>query len=207
MRLGADGGHHGRLGRLVQARGRLVEQQDRRPADERPRDARPAGAARSRGPRRARPGPATAATSPSPTAASAAATASSSASGAPSRTLSATVPANRYGACGTQATRPAPCLGSRSRTSTGVRPPPATPAPARPTARANPRITASSVLLPAPLGPVTATTSPGRTTSDAPAGAATSRPGCATDTPSTTSPSGPSAAPAHPPGAPAPARR
>ena len=131
-----------------------------------------------------------AATSPSPTAARAAVTSASPASGAPSRTLSATVPANRYGACATQARHPRHASVSRSRTSIAV-PSPAVTSTRPADGSSNPRMTARSVLLPAPLDPVIATTSPGRTRSEAPAGAATSRPGCRTERSSTASPSGP----------------
>jgi len=87
--------------------------------------------------------------------ASARRTSSSVASGAPSRTLSATVPASRAGRCGAHATCARHCSMSASARST---PPTRTVPPDR---RRKPSSTASRVDLPAPLGPTSATISPG----------------------------------------------
>ena len=162
----ADRAHDLGLGGAVEAGGRLVEQQQRRVAQERAgereplalagrqpgavvaeprlqarraaRRSRPPGArrrARARPPRRARPGGRV-------------------------RTLSAIVPANRCGRCGTQASWA--CQAARSSSRRSV--PPTRTAPA--VGVASPSSTRSSVDFPHPLGPAIATTSPGSTVSD-----------------------------------------
>ncbi len=87
-------------------------------------------------------------------------TAGSSASGRERRTFSAIVPANRCGRCGTHAIRARHCSRSASARST----PPARTRPSL--GRTKPRSTFSSVDLPAPLGPTSATVSPGSTVND-----------------------------------------
>ena len=137
----------------------------------------PAGARRPRAPPLPRPSRVSApcgsrrTTSVSPAASSAAATAASEASGRPSRTFSATERAKRWGRWGTQPMRRRQSSRSRSARST----PPRDTEPASGTRKS--RTTERRVDLPHPLGPVTATVSPGATTSSAPSSAGTRRPG------------------------------
>ena len=96
--------------------------------------------------------------------------------------LLATVPSNRYGCWGTQAIwrRQA----ARSNAEISVPGTPGGPALIRPpVGAANRSSSASSELLPAPLGPVTATRSPGRIVRDTRSSAARSRPGYISDAP------------------------
>ena len=96
------------------------------------------------------------------------------ASGRPSRMLSAIEAANRWGRCGIQATRARQASGSRLARST----PPSWTDPA--CGATNPSSTASSVDFPHPLGPVSATISPGSTASEMPSSTGPPRPGKAT---------------------------
>ncbi len=106
-----------------------------------------------------------------PASASARLTAASSASGRVSRAFSAIVPAYRCGLCGTQAMRERHSSKSSSARS-------APPTDTRPSVgRTNPSSTFSSVDLPAPLGPTSATVSPGSTWKDASDTASVDRPG------------------------------
>ena len=113
-----------------------------------------------------------------PAASSAAATSASLAPRRPTRTLSATERAKRCGRCGTQPMPAAPARRrSRSRRST---PPSRTwPEPGR----RSPRTTSRRVDLPHPLGPTSATVSPGSTTSAAPSSAGMRRSGYVTSSP------------------------
>ncbi len=111
----------------------------------------------------------------------AARTASSSASGRASRTFSAIVPAKRYGRWGTQAIWRRQLSGSSEARS---RPPIST----RPwSGTANPSTAFSSVDFPAPLGPTTATVSPGRISNEVRAREGAVRPGWRTISPSSVS--------------------
>ena len=105
----------------------------------------------------------------------AASTSPSAASGLPRRMLLATVPGNRTGSWGSQATRERQPVASISARST---PPSAPWMITRPEAgRANPSRTASSVDLPQPLWPHSAVISPRATVSETRSGAGRGRPG------------------------------
>ena len=190
-----DGFDDGLLGRPVEGRGRLVEQDERGVPAQR---ARQRDATHLSGGQPGPPSP-TAVASPSgsvratsgssrsrPADASARRTSSSVASGAPSRTASATVPAPRYGACGEVGDLGPPARRGRGRPA----PPRSRPVRGRSTAPSigatNPMSSASSVDLPAPLAPARAVTTPGRTTRSWCRSAGAVRPGSVTVTSRTT---------------------
>ena len=170
-----DGLGH-RLGaRRVEIGGRLVEDaRAARRGGTRAR-ARCAGAGRPRaaGRRRRRPSR----TRPAARARSASAPAarpprgrpSSAAAGSPRRMLSATVPRKSVGCCGTQAICARHAAGSQSARST----PPAVTRPAVGSARS--RSSDASVLLPPPLGPTSATDSPGSSSRSTPSSTTAAR--------------------------------
>ena len=164
-RRAARGRQHAGLRGAVEVGGGLVEEQQRRVAQPGPRqgdtlalagrEPGPAVAQRVSDPLRQPP-----TTSVRPTAPARRATSASPASGRPSRTLSATERAKRWGRCGTQARwrRLA-----RSRSASGDAPSRTVPA----SGGHSPRTTASTVDFPHPLGAVEGHRSPGSTTSPA----------------------------------------
>ena len=102
--------------------------------------------------------------------------------GRPRVRFAATVPATRAGCCAAQATRSR----HQSRSASPRGRPPATTRPS--SGRVSPSSTRPRVVLPAPLGPATATSSPGRRSRSTRSSAAPGRPGYRTVTPRSPTP-------------------
>ncbi|HEX8753039.1 MAG TPA: hypothetical protein VF731_06440 [Solirubrobacterales bacterium] len=175
-RQSLDRGGDRELRLLVEVGGRLVEQQQRRVAQEgagsASRCAWPAESGRPPSPTRvARPSGRLPTSSSSPAWRIAAITRQPEASGSARRTFSRIVPAKIVGRCGTQPICRRQAAGSTSRRST----PPQAIEPAPGSARRS--SSESSVVLPPPLGPTRATVSPGSISSSTPR-RTSARPGC-----------------------------